>query len=125
MLFWGLFFWLTVFTVVIVIVTGPPYTRFLVVVAGDALHLLVRFVSGRGEQQVALWHHLVLHPHLLILEIRVRRLVLLLVDRRERVFGSVLRDDLHVERARGGDAGSKAGKDDLVDIGDFDEHGLL
>ena len=49
----------------------------------------------------------------------------LFVDGRECVFGPQLRDDLHVERARGGDAGPDAGKDDLVDIGDFDEHRLF
>jgi len=38
--FTGYFYLLTVFAVVI-IVTGPPHTRFLVVVASEALHLLV------------------------------------------------------------------------------------
>ena len=51
--------------------------------------------------------------------------MLFLVDRRERVLWTVLRDDLHVERARGGDARPETGKDNLVDIGDLDEHGLL
>ena len=51
--------------------------------------------------------------------------MLLFVDRGERVLWAVLRDDLHVERPCGGDARSKAGEDDLVDIGDFDEHRLL
>ena len=51
--------------------------------------------------------------------------MLLLVDRRERVLGPELRDDLHIERARGGDAGADAGKDDLMNVGDFDEHGLF
>jgi len=37
----------------------------------------------------------------------------------------VLRDDLHVERARGGNASADPGKDNLVDIGDFDKHGLF
>ena len=40
---------LTVFAVVIV-VTCPPYTRFLIIVASDALHLLVRVVTCRGKQ---------------------------------------------------------------------------
>ena len=51
--------------------------------------------------------------------------MLLLVDRRERVLWTVLRDDLHVERARGGNARPEAREDDLVNIGDLDEHGLL
>lgn len=51
--------------------------------------------------------------------------MLLFVDGRECVFGPVLRDDLHVECPRGGDAGPDAGKDDLMDIGDFDEHWLF
>ena len=51
--------------------------------------------------------------------------MLLFVDGRKCVFGPMLRDDLHVECARGGNAGPDAGKDDLVDIGDFDEHRLF
>ena len=37
----------------------------------------------------------------------------------------MLRDYLHVERPRSGDARAEAGEYDLVDIGDFDEHRLL
>jgi len=37
----------------------------------------------------------------------------------------VFRDDLHVERARSGDASPDAGKDDLMNIGNFDEHWLF
>ena len=51
--------------------------------------------------------------------------MLLLVNGRERVLGPVFRDDLHVERTRSGDAGPYAGKDDLMNIGDFDEHWLF
>lgn len=51
--------------------------------------------------------------------------MLLFVDGRECVLGPVFRDDLHVERTRGGDAGPDAGKDDLMNIGDFDEHWLF
>ena len=51
--------------------------------------------------------------------------MLLLVDRCEGVLWTVLRDDLHVERPRGGDACSETREDDLVDIGNFDEHRLL
>ena len=115
---------LTLFAV-IVIVARPSHAWLFIVVAGDALHLLVRVVCPRSEQQVAIRHHLVLHSDLLVFEVRVRGLVLLFIDRRECVLGAVLRDDLHVERARGGNARPNAGKDDLMDVGDFDEHRLL
>ena len=51
--------------------------------------------------------------------------MLLFVDGCECVLGPVFRDNLHVERTRGGDAGPDAGKDDLMNIGDFDEHWLF
>lgn len=51
--------------------------------------------------------------------------MLLFIDRSECIFWPVLRDDLHVERTRCGNASPDAGKDDLVNIRDFDEHWLF
>jgi hypothetical protein len=51
--------------------------------------------------------------------------VLLFIDRRERIFGPMFRDDLHIKRAGSGNASPNARKDDLMDVGDFYEHRLL
>jgi hypothetical protein len=50
--------------------------------------------------------------------------MLLLIDRGKRILRAALRDNLHIKRARGsGDA--EAGENALVDVGEFNERGLL
>jgi hypothetical protein len=95
------------FLAVLIVGSGPARSgsraRRLVLVARDALHVVVVIVYDRGGH-VDVLHHLVLHAELLALEVRLERFVLLLVDACERVLGPALRDDLEVERARGGRA---------------------
>lgn len=77
--------------------------------------------------QVDIRDHLVLQPELFILEVRLHRLVFLLVDRRERVLRSCLGDDLEIERTSGGSTHARANarEDTLVDIRELDERRLF
>jgi len=63
--------------------------------------------------------------NLLVFQEHVHQFVFFLVDRREHVFGPMFRDGLHAKRVCCGDVSADAGKHDLMDVVDFDQHGLF